>query len=200
MLDRALRPRKDRLLAPLLRTPLGRVHPHALTGSALVLTLGAAVAAWQGLTALAVAGWLAGRLADGMDGLVARHRGRATDGGGLLDIVLDTVGYAAVPIGVAAGDGTTAAWVATSVLLAAFYVNTVSWTYLAALEVKREAGSTGSTSAPMPAGLVEGTETIVFFTVALAVPSIAIGVWWVMAAATALTAAERTIRATRSLR
>jgi hypothetical protein len=70
----------------------------------------------------------------------------------------------------------------------------VSWTYLAALLEKRARGAnaTGaSTSTLMPRGLVEGTETIVFFTVALAWPSSAVGVLAVMAAAVIVTILER---------
>jgi hypothetical protein len=48
-----------------------------------------------------------------------------------------------------------------------------------------------ATSTIMPRGLVEGTETIVFFTVALAWPSGATVVLGVMAAAVGVTIVER---------
>jgi IMP dehydrogenase/GMP reductase len=86
------------------------------------------------------------------------------------------------------------AWIIVAVLLATFYVNAVSWTYLAALLEKRAVGAvaTGaSTSTVMPRGLVEGTETIVFFTVALAWPDAAAAVLAIMAGAVGLTVAER---------
>jgi hypothetical protein len=47
---------------------------------------------------------------------------------------------------------------------------------------------------------VEGTETIVFFTVALAWPDVASTVWWVMAIAVLVTAIERLRWASRVLR
>ena len=190
MLDSALRPVKDRLLGPLVDSPFGRVHPVALSALSLGTALAAAAAAWQGAVALSVSLWLLSRVADGLDGAVARHQGTATDLGGVLDIVFDTIGYAAIPIGVAAGLDTRAGWVVAAVLLATFYVNAVSWTYVAALLEKR--GSARSvTSVTMPRGLVEGTETIVFFTLALAVPSAAVWVWGVMAVAVAATVVER---------
>ncbi len=194
MLDGPLRPAKERLLAPLTRGPLAAVPPLALSLLALGGAIGAAVAAWQQFALVAVALWLLCRLADGLDGLVARHQGTASDRGGLVDIVFDTIGYAVIPIGLAAGIDTRAAWIIVAVLLATFYVNAVSWTYLAALLEKRAVGATAtgaSTSTIMPRGLVEGTETIVFFAVALAWSGGAVATMTVMAGAVAVTIVER---------
>ena len=159
-----------------------------------MLAVGAAVAAWQQLAAIAVTAWLLSRLADGLDGAVARHQGVSSDRGGLVDMVADTIGYAAIPLGIAAGLDTRAAWITVAFLLATFYVNAVSWTYLGALLEKRAHGATAtgaSTSTIMPRGLVEGTETIVFFTIALAWPGGATAVLAVMATAVGLTIVER---------
>ncbi len=194
MLDGRLRPAKDRLLGPLTRGPVGSISPLTISVAALLLAVGAAMAAWQQLAVIAVAAWLLSRLADGLDGAVARQRGISSDRGGLVDMVADTIGYAAIPIGIAAGLDTRAAWITVAVLLATFYVNAVSWTYLAALLEKRSQGAaaTGATtSTVMPRGLVEGTETIVFFTLALAWSSGAVTVLAVMAGAVTLTIAER---------
>ena len=184
----------DRLLGPLTRGPVGSVPPLVLSGGALILAIGAAVAAWQQLAAIAVTAWLLSRLADGLDGAVARHQGVSSDRGGLVDMVADTIGYAAIALGIAAGLDTRAAWITVAFLLATFYVNAVSWTYLAALLEKRAHGATAtgaSTSTIMPRGLVEGTETIVFFTIALAWPGGATAVLAVMATAVGLTIVER---------
>ena len=194
MLDGPLRPAKDQLLAPLIRGPLRSVAPLVLSTAALTAAIGAAAAAWQQLGAVAVTFWLVSRLADGLDGAVARHQGVSSDRGGLVDMVADTVGYAVIPLGIAAGLDTRAAWITVAFLLATFYVNAVSWTYLAALLEKRAHGvvRTGAaTSTIMPRGLVEGTETIVFFTVALAWSGGATGVLAVMAAAVVVTVGER---------
>lgn len=194
MLDSALRPVKDRLLAPLTKTAIVRVHPTVISVVGLLLSLGAAVAASQRLVVVAVIAWLAGRLADGLDGLAARSSGRESDLGGLLDFTFDTIGYAAIPIGVAFGVDTRAGWIVTAVLLAAFYLNSVSLGYVAALLEKRgldAATQRRATSAVLPRGLVEGTETIVFFTLALAFIDASPWIWSVMAALVALTAVER---------
>jgi phosphatidylglycerophosphate synthase len=194
MLDAPLRPAKDRLLGPVIRGPLGRIPPLAFSTLALMAALGAASAAWTRFAGLAVALWLLSRLSDGLDGAVARHQGTASDRGGLVDIVFDTIGYAVVPLGIAAGINSQAAWIVVAMLLATFYVNGVSWTYLAALLEKRSVGANhggASTSTIMPRGLVEGSETIVFYTVALAWPGGALAVLGAMAAAVAVTVIER---------
>lgn len=203
MLDSTMRPLKDRLLAPVARTPLVRLHPVAISTVGLGASLAAAVAAWQLMPVLAVSLWLFGRVADGMDGVVARAGGRSSDVGGLLDFVFDTVGYAAIPLGLAFGIDDRATWIATAVLLATFYVNAVSLGYVAALLEKRSLGAVAQgqpTSATLPRGLVEGTETIVFFTLALAFTDAATTIWWVMAAAVLVTAGERVRWAIGALR
>lgn len=194
MLDSTLRPAKDRLLAPVARGPIARVSPAGLTATSLLVAVAAGVAAWQTAWLAALALWLLSRVLDGLDGAVARYRGSASDLGGLIDIVGDTIGYAVIPLGVAAGIDTRAGWIAVAVLLATFYVNAVSWTYVAALLEKRSAGAaaTGApTSTVMPRGLVEGTETVVFFVVALVWPEVAAVVFAVMATAVGITVAER---------
>lgn len=202
MLDATLRPVKDRILSPLARTRLVRVHPTVISTIGLSLTLSAAVAASQRLAWVAVGLWLLGRVADGLDGLAARATGRANDVGGLLDFVFDTIGYASVPIGLAAGIDTRTGWIVTAVLLASFYLNAVSLGLVAALLEKRGRGAQQrgeSTSATMPRGLVEGTETIVFFTAALAFIDTAPVIWSVMAALVVVTALERVRWATGQL-
>ncbi|MCD9624246.1 CDP-alcohol phosphatidyltransferase family protein [Rhabdothermincola salaria] len=202
MFDQRLRRTNEALVGP-LASRVGRIiGPGAVTAAAFVLTVAAASAAWAGLAWLAVAAWLASRLLDGLDGAVARARGGATDLGGYLDMVLDTVGYALVPIGVALWLDTRAGWISLAVMLAAFYVNTISWTYLSALAEKRAAGaaSTGElTSITMPPALVEGAETIVVFTVFLAFPSAAPLIFSVMAGAVLVGVVQRGVWARRHL-
>jgi phosphatidylglycerophosphate synthase len=182
------------LLTPVTRTSVGRLHPVVISSVGLAASIAAAVAAWQSIPVLAVSLWLFGRVADGLDGAVARASGRSSDIGGLLDFVFDTIGYAVIPLGLAFGIDERGTWIATAVLLGTFYLNAVSLGYIAALLEKRALGSTAQgqpTSAALPRGLVEGTETIVFFTLALAFTSATATIWWVMAAAVLITAIER---------
>jgi phosphatidylglycerophosphate synthase len=202
MLDLRLRPFKERLLEPLAAHLARHVGANALTGIALGITLGAAALAAWGRPVLALGAWLAGRLLDGLDGPVARHRGASSDLGGYLDMVADTIGYAAVPVGVALGIDERSAWIAVSVLLGTFFVNTISWSYLAAVLEKNGAGAstTGEmTTITMPPALVEGTETIVLFSLFIAFPRWSAWLFAAMAALVAVNVVQRLIWARRHL-
>jgi len=202
MLDLRLRPLKERLLEPAAARLARRVSANAISATALVITLGAAVLAAAGQPIAAVGAWLIGRLLDGLDGPVARHRGAASDFGGYLDMVADTIGYAAVPIGVALGIDERSAWIAVSVLLGTFFINTISWSYLSAVLEKRGAGAstTGEmTTITMPPALVEGTETIVLFSLFIVFPQWATWLFAAMAALVAVNIVQRLAWAQRHL-
>lgn len=193
MLDDRIRPVKERVLAGPARL-LGRwASPTLISGVACLVTLAAAVAAWQGAWGLALGAWLLGRTLDGIDGVVARLQGSGSDFGGYLDLLLDAVGYAAVPLGIAAFHGTSGAWMAAAILVATFYVNLTSWSVLATLLAQRTElrPEPGFTSAPIPRGLVEGTETVILVALMLAFPAWALTLMWIMAALVGLTVVER---------
>lgn len=105
----------------------------------------------------------ANRVLDGLDGAVARAT-TPTDRGGFLDIVLDFVFYAAVPLGFALADPTRNALPAAA-LLASFIGSGGSFLAYALMAAKR--GLPAALAAPKAfvyvAGLTEGTETIVAF-------------------------------------
>ncbi len=202
MIDRTLRPGTEAVLAPLARAVPGWLHPGAVTALALIPGVGAAVAAATGRPALATVLWLANRLLDGLDGTLARQTGRASDRGGYADMLLDVVVYAAIPLGIAAGQADEAAWTAAAVLLATLYLNGIAWAYLAALLERRGAGAAARgerTSVTMPPGVVEGAETVVLYTLALAVPEWSVAVMWVMSAGVAAGVVQRAVMATRAL-
>ena len=194
MLDARLRPVKERLLGPVTASIATVAPADAVTGVALAVTLASAALAWADRPSLALVAWLLGRLLDGMDGPIARHRGEASDWGGYLDIVADTVGYAAVPIGVALGIDRTSGWVTVAVLLGTFFVNTISWAFLAAVLEKRGAGASATgemTTVTMPPALVEGTETIVLFSLFVALPALAPLIFALMAAMVSVNVLQR---------
>jgi len=204
MIDQRLRDVKDRLIDPVARGLVAlRVGAGWFTAAGLITSVAAGLLAWRGLTWWAMAAFLAGRVFDSVDGAVARRAGTASDLGGYLDQLADTVGYAAVPLGLAAGIGTTEVWAACAVLVASFSVNTVSWAYLSALAEKRGAGVAAQgtpTSIVMPTGLVEGAETVVLYTAMLALPGWLPGWFWLMTALVALTTVQRVVWAVRHLR
>ena len=165
MFDHLLRGLKDRLLTP-LATLLRGVPPNVLSLIALLLGLSAAVAAATGAWAAGLVLWLANRVTDGLDGTVARVAGRQTDFGGYLDILLDFIVYAAIPLGFAMQSTDRLVLVLAVALEGMFLVNACSWMYLSAVLEKRASGAraTGElTTVTMPPALVAGFETVVFF-------------------------------------
>jgi phosphatidylglycerophosphate synthase len=174
MLDHTLRSYKDDVLRP-IAGKLGRISPNAITVLAMLVGLAAA-----GTSALhwywpALALWLTNRMLDGLDGMVARSHARQSDFGGYLDIVLDFVVYAAVPIGLYLGNPAGINAVSLMLLLSSFYINAASWIYLSAILEKRAAGASARcelTSVTMPGGLVGGTETILFYAAFLIWPNL----------------------------
>ena len=129
----------------------------------LGLSLAAAFAIALGQPGLALLPLLAGRVADGLDGAVARAS-QKTDFGGYLDICADFLFYGAVPFAFAWADPGANA-LAASFLLLSFYVNGTSFLGYAVLAEKRglQTASRGEKSLYFTSGLLEGTETIAFF-------------------------------------
>ena len=165
MFDHLLRGLKDRLLMPLAMLFRG-VAPNVLTLTAFVFGITAAIAAWQGVWLAGLLLWALNRITDGLDGTVARVAERQTDFGGYLDILLDFVVYAAIPVGFAIQSVDRSVLLWTAALEGAFFVNACSWMYLSAVLEKRASGArvTGElTTVTMPPALVAGFETVVFF-------------------------------------
>lgn len=165
MFDRAA----NAALTPLLQAGARRlvrlrVSADAVSVVGFALGIGAA-------TAIAFEAYLAGlalillsRLADGLDGAVARLT-QATDRGAFLDITLDFLFYAAVPLGFAFADPPTNALPA-AVLLAAFIGTGSSFLAYAVLAERR--GLPASVAYPHKGlyylgGLTEAGETLACF-------------------------------------
>src|SRR5262245_28438980 len=102
MLDRHLRAVKDRSLAPVARWLGSGISPVAITWAAFAAGVGSAVAALTGARIVGLSLWIVNRLLDGLDGTHARVHDRVTHFGAYLDIVLDFVVYAAIPIAITA--------------------------------------------------------------------------------------------------
>ncbi|RYE51511.1 MAG: CDP-alcohol phosphatidyltransferase family protein [Hyphomicrobiales bacterium] len=173
----------------------------AITLGGLALGLSAAGLLWAGWSGIWVAlVILASRLADGLDGAVARARGK-TDFGGYLDIVCDFAFYGAVPLALVLRDPTVNG-VAGAFLLFTFYVNAATFLGFAVLAEKQglETRSRGEKSLYFTAGLMEGTETILCF-VALALwPDQFVPLAWLFGALCLFTAVARVFLAMRSFR
>ncbi|MFZ4650813.1 MAG: CDP-alcohol phosphatidyltransferase family protein [Rubrivivax sp.] len=200
MLDRVA----QRLLQPGLQSLAVRlvaagVGADALTLAGFALGLGAAVAlATQAWTAGLVL-MLASRLLDGLDGAVARLT-QPTDRGAFLDIALDFLFYASVPLAFAVADPARHALPAAA-LLAAFVGTGSSFLAFAVLAERR-----GLRSAVYPhkglyflGGLTEGTETLLCFVAMALWPEAFAPLAWTFAGLCAVTVATRLVAGWRML-
>lgn len=202
MIDKVLRSPKEQALAPVALRLLRSIHPTAITLVAFGVGLAAAVAAWQQAYALGLVLWLLNRILDGLDGTVARLYHKQSDFGGYLDIVLDIAVYAVIPLALALGINTPPVYIALGVLLGTFYINSASWMYLAALLEKRNRGAAARgemTTVTMPGGLIEGAETIIFFSLFFLFPQALVSLFVVMALLVLATSAQRLVWAVRHL-
>jgi phosphatidylglycerophosphate synthase len=144
---------------------------NAVTGLGFLIGAAAAVAIARRAYALGLALMLASRLCDGLDGALARLT-QPTDRGAFLDIVLDFLFYASIPLAFAISDPAERALPA-AVLLAAFVGTGSSFLAYAALAERR-----GLRSGAYPlkgifylGGLTEATETLVCFALMCLLPS-----------------------------
>ena len=194
MLDRAaialLKPGLDRGARMLVR---GGIGADAVTLAGFAIGIAAAVAIAFGAFSWGLALLLASRLADGLDGAVARLT-QPTDRGAYLDITLDFLFYASIPLAFAIAAPAANALPA-AVLLAAF-IGTGS-SFLAFAVMAERCGLAGSAFPHKGlyylGGLTEATETLVCFCLMCLWP--AQFAWWAygFAALCGLTIASRIV-------
>jgi phosphatidylglycerophosphate synthase len=171
MFDAAVRPLIDPPLAKLAQRCIGAglsANAVTLIGFGIgLLAIPALAAEWYIAALLLI---LLNRVADGIDGAIARRRG-ATELGGYLDILCDFIFYAAVPLGFALARPENGA--AAAFLMFSFVGTGSSFLAYAAIAAKRgmESSRYGAKSVFYLGGLTEGTETIAFFVVFCLFPS-----------------------------
>jgi phosphatidylglycerophosphate synthase len=164
MLDRAataaLKPALEAVARRLVTLGFGA---DAITWAGFVLGMAAAVAIGTGHPLAGLVLLLASRVCDGLDGAVARLT-RPTDRGAFLDIALDFLFYASIPLAFAIADPQANA-LAAAVLLAAFIGTGSSFLAFAVMAERR-----GLRSDDFPhkglyylGGLTEASETLLCF-------------------------------------
>jgi phosphatidylglycerophosphate synthase len=197
----------DSWMRPLIDPPLARagralarlgVTANAVTLAGLVFGLLMAAMIAAGAGAWALLPLALSRLADGLDGAVARASAR-TDFGGYLDITCDFVFYGSIPLAFVLRDPD-ANGIAGAFLLASFYVNGASFLGYAILAEKRgiETADQGLKNLYFSAGLMEGTETILFFALLCLLPFAFAPLAWVFGALCLVTALSRVLLARRT--
>lgn len=198
MLDAAARKLIDPPLDALGRrlAALG-ISADAVTLLGLAFGLVAAGLIAAGAYGLALLFLFASRLADGLDGAIARA-GRSTDFGGYLDITADFLFYGAVPLAFILADPA-ANGAAGGFLLASFYVNGATFLGFSALAERHKMKTEihGKKSLYFSAGLLEGTETILFFVLICLLPSFFPLFAWIFGALCFVTALMRVLGARR---
>ena len=140
--------------------------------------------------------WLANRIADGLDGAVARQVG-ATDRGGFVDIVADFAVYAGFVVGVAYTQPD--ARVAAVALLGTYYVSGAAFLAWSSFAERRARTAGDNRSLHFVGGIAEGGETVVVYVLLCVWPAATVGILWVFAAAVGVTALQRVWFGWRSL-
>lgn len=175
--------------------------------SANVITVAACAVGFVSAYAISQGAFLAGlglmllsRLADGIDGAVAKINGK-TDFGGYLDIVLDFAVYGAIPLGFIFADPA-ANGLAGAVLIFSFYVNGSSFLAYAIMAEKQGLRDSArpSKSFFFTTGLAEATETIAAFAAMCLLPRWFPVLAWAFAALCFYTALSRIVLASRMFR
>lgn len=205
MLDRyaraALNGPLDRAAAVLDRPA---VTPDRVTVAGLLLGLAGAAAAAVAVWPAALVLWLASRLADGLDGPLARrrrsHRRDATasgEAGGFLDISADFVVYGAFVVGVGIGWG--GSLLPFLAVLLTYYVNGAAFLAFSSVAERTGHRIDDGRSLSFLGGLAEGTETVAVHAVWCLLPAVAGPVAWGWAAVVAVSAVQRVVGGYRTL-
>ncbi len=193
----------DPLFVKVLKKPLDRagtalaargIRADALTWSGFAVGLLGAGAIAAELYLLGLVLILINRLADGLDGAVARAT-RPTDFGGYLDIVLDFIAYSAIAGGFALS--TSAHTTAGVVLMVSFMGTASAFLAFAVIAAKRDLSTEmrGRKSFFYVGGIAEGSETIAFFVIVCLWPESFTLAAWVFIAMCWITVAQRIYQA-----
>jgi phosphatidylglycerophosphate synthase len=162
-----------------------------LTFAAFLIGIAAAFLIASGAYLIGAVAIFVSRSCDALDGAVARQR-TPTDRGGFLDIALDFLFYASIPLAFAVADPARNA-LAAATLLAAFVGTASSFLAFAAIAAKRGMHSTAypDKSLYFLGGLTEATETLMMFAAMCIWPQHFATLAYVFAAACCITIATR---------
>ncbi len=211
MLDRFARPLKDKILIPAAESAGRFVTPNQISAAAFLSGLISALFILAGNLSAAFLFWIVNRILDGLDGTVARVTGRISDFGAYLDLVLDLIIYTVIPSSfvyysiIFKNAGQDIFWSAIF-LLSVFYINLGSWTLLSAVIEKRKNPVNNDkkneqlTSLTMPSGIIEGTETVVFYSLFYIFPDSILILFILMGILTSAGAVQRWFWAAKNIK
>jgi len=190
----------DKHIVPILKPPLAQaasvLHGRGwiadrVTVAGFVIGLFCVLALALGEPLLGLLLLLLNRLADGIDGELARKQ-TPTDAGGFLDISLDFIFYALFPLGFAVANPVDNALPAAA-LIASFVGTGASFLAFSSMagKYKLEHPEFGYKGFYYLDGLAEGTETILFFSLMCLFPNHFALLAWVFSAICVVTALNR---------
>lgn len=197
----------------MLRAPLDRIAtlldrswitPDGLTLAGLAIGLSGAVAAANQRWYLALVLWLTSRLADGLDGPLARRRAATGEGrtsgpaGGFLDITVDFVVYGSFVVGVGVGWG--GDLLPFLVVLLGYYVNGAAFLAFSSIAERTRQRLDDGRSLSFLGGLAEGTETIMVHSLWCVFPTWAGSIAWGWGAVVSVSATQRIVAGYQTLR
>jgi phosphatidylglycerophosphate synthase len=159
--------------------------PNQVTWLGFAAACAAAVAVAHGALLTALALWWLSRLFDGTDGILARETGTSSDFGSYLDIVLDMAAYSAMVLGFDARfPELHGRWIA---MLAGYVLCIASALALGSLEASRALPPRDDRGLRLGAGLAEGGETGIAYSLFLLFPAalpLTTALWLALLAAT----------------
>lgn len=201
MLDKYIVP----IIKPPLRSAADRLAAKGITAdqtSCIGFTLGLLTIPLvaMGLSLLALVFLLINRIADGIDGELARLQ-EPTDAGGFLDITLDFVFYASFPIGFALANPTVNALPA-AVLIASFVGTGSSFLAFSSMAEKQNIDHPDFAYKGFYYlnGLAEGTETIICFCLMCLFPNHFATIAWIFTIVCVITTINRIYFGYRTLK
>lgn len=165
MLDANITPYIKPLLRPIVAAlDKACITPNQVTVAGFVIGLASVPAIIMGWWVLAFLCIVANRVFDGIDGELARYQNSSSSAGGFLDICLDFLFYAAVPL--AFGIANPTQWGVPALVLLTAFVGTGSSFLAFAVAAEKfniEKPQFENKSFYYMQGLTEGTETILLF-------------------------------------
>jgi len=174
------------------------ITPNAVTIGGCALGLAAAAIVATGRLRVGLAVWLAGRILDAYDGLLARISERASLFGGFLDISLDMLAYSAMAVGFAlAMPADAQLWM---IVLVGYVMAITTTLALSSLLERADRTLGGDRSIQFTPGLAEGGETTIMYSLLVLFPMWSRPLLWLWIAALAVTMLSRFLLAARILR
>ncbi len=178
------------------------VTPDRVSVAGVVLGLCGAGLAALSLWPAALVLWLLSRVADGLDGTLARRRrlrtgAPDTGAGGFLDIVGDFLVYGAFVVGVAVGTG--GSLLPFLAVLLAYYVNGAAFLAFSSIAERTGHRLDDGRSLSFVGGLAGGTETVLVHSLWCLLPFWAGPIAWVWAGVVAVSATQRVVGGYRTL-